>query len=509
MALTTLATRWTPDVFWTLPANLEPVKSLATRWTPDVYWRSPVGVDSAAPVITSDVSPGSIAPTQIVQITAADAGGIYAAAGIVHFSVFVIDTHSGNEELAYDVRSSVDYDVGPAYDTDTLVTPNANGFTVSVRRNDGVRAGWPWSGFTIVAVAVDRSGNTTRQTFAYTVSPNYETAAAVAFTPAAPATIGYAASVTVEVTETAPDSIANVRLFANFTSGADELIFDGAPGAGAQSGYSVVQGAISGGWSWQISRTGGWKGNFTLEARVRTLNPVSPDSSASGVYTVTPASSPAIVFNPVSGSSFEHDTATPVSVDVTDAAAVSGVKIYTVGTTRSELVFDAAPGGSPQIGFAIVQTLISGGRRYAITRTGGWLEDFALVVYGTNTNGLTANAQASYTLLTYPEGGVDTTPPETSNPQPPPGTVITTSTPLSIDVTDESGEFRRVLIAVVLTGLCELAWDGDAWLGNYAGGGCTRTPISGGFRFTVLRDGGWPSSPTLRVFAFDQGGNEV
>lgn len=92
---------------------------------------------------------------------------------------------------------------------------------------------------------------------------------------------------------------------------------------------------------------------------------------------------------------------------------------------------------------------------------------------------------------------------------PAPGTPISSTTPVSVDVLDDSGAFRRVLLAVELEGLTELAWDGEQWLGHYAGGGSSREPIAGGFHFTVLRDSGWTSSPTLRVFAVDRSGNEA
>lgn len=61
-----------------------------------------------------------------------------------------------------------------------------------------------------------------------------------------------------------------------------------------------------------------------------------------------------------------------------------------------------------------------------------------------------------------------------------------------------------------LAGVTELCWDGDGFVGHYAAGTCLRTPITDGFRFTVLRDGtGWPAGPILRAFAFDLSGNEA
>lgn len=108
----------------------------------------------------------------------------------------------------------------------------------------------------------------------------------------------------------------------------------------------------------------------------------------------------------------------------------------------------------------------------------------------------------------------DVTSPVIGNVSPAPGTPITSTTPLVLEVTDDSGALRRVLLtatysAGALTGVTELLFDGDAFVGHYVGGRSGREPIPGGFRFTLLRDTGWPASPTIRVFAFDRSGNEI
>ena len=45
-------------------------------------------------------------------------------------------------------------------------------------------------------------------------------------------------------------------------------------------------------------------------------------------------------------------------------------------------------------------------------------------------------------------------------------------------------------------------WRGPNWLKG-------RTMIAGGFRYTVLRTGGWPGAPTIQTFAIDRAGNEA
>jgi hypothetical protein len=508
MALTTLEVRWSPLTFWTLSSNLDPVRTLEARWSPLTFWRSPLAADVTAPSVTADIAAGDIAHDQMIRISCADLGGTFSnPSGVAHLVVWVIDP-DGNAELVADVRSVGSLDIGQQYDGAATVGASGNGFFVDVLRADPVRSGWPWASFTLKAVAVDGSGNETTFTRAYTVSPDYETAPVRTFTPASLSTIDYTDALQLDVTETAPDEIANVLIVAGFTD-RSEVVFDGEPGSGNSfDGYSVVESSPGGAKRWVIERDGGWPTNVSLFVVTTTLNPRTPTTSSVASYTVTPPEDPTIVFDPATGASFDYDTATPIEVEVTDPAGVTNVRIYVVGATRAELVYDDAPGGTEQPGYTVVQTVITDGRRYAIERVDGWLEDFSLFVIADNAAGESDTEVASYTLDTLPSPG-DSVPPVTTNVTPTPGTPIDVDQAVSVDVTDDTGLFRRVLIAVELEGQTELAWDGDTWLGHYADGGSVRDPIASGFRFTVLRDGGWPSSPTLRVFAFDQGGNEV
>lgn len=352
-------------------------------------------------------------------------------------------------------------------------------------------------------------------------SPSYRDTSppSIAFLTA-PGVIDPGDSLTVRITDAGgfvddPAGLSSITVYAEHAGGLELVavirLVDGAVDTvDVNDPYSaglVVTPLGAEGFDVEVERTGGWPWDVTLHATVadRSGNP----AHGSAAYTLSSApSAPTVGFDPASGASFAYDTATPVRVDVLDAGTVAAVRIIMLGSTRAELVFDDAPGQPAEPGYTIVQSAIPGGRRFDIERVDGWLEDFVLVVEATNAAGLSASDSASYTLTSLPTGG-DLVPPISTNIQPPAGTPITASTPVSVDVTDDSGLFRRVLIAVELRGLTELAWDGDQWLGHYAGGDSIRSPITGGFRFVVLRDGGWTSSPTLRVFAFDQGGNEV
>lgn len=92
---------------------------------------------------------------------------------------------------------------------------------------------------------------------------------------------------------------------------------------------------------------------------------------------------------------------------------------------------------------------------------------------------------------------------------PTPGSTITTTTPFVVEVTDDSGAFRRVILTVQYerSGVVEVVHDGDGFKGHYASSS-SRSLISGGWRYNILRAGGWTSSPTFEVYAIDRQGNE-
>lgn len=99
--------------------------------------------------------------------------------------------------------------------------------------------------------------------------------------------------------------------------------------------------------------------------------------------------------------------------------------------------------------------------------------------------------------------------PVVGNFDPPQSTTINTNTPVNFDVTDDEGLFRRVIIhASFPDGTEEVVHDGGSFRGHYQAGNSSRVIISGGYRYTLLRAGGWPGNPTIRAFAIDQAGNE-
>jgi len=109
-----------------------------------------------------------------------------------------------------------------------------------------------------------------------------------------------------------------------------------------------------------------------------------------------------------------------------------------------------------------------------------------------------------------PPPPVDTTAPVVGNFSPPAGTPIAKLTPITFEVTEDSGDFQRIFVVAFFptTGLVEVIHDGDGFRGFYAANSA-RAMIAGGFRYTVLRSGGWLGAPTIQTFAVDRSGNEA
>ena len=105
-------------------------------------------------------------------------------------------------------------------------------------------------------------------------------------------------------------------------------------------------------------------------------------------------------------------------------------------------------------------------------------------------------------------GGPDAVPPSITNILPSPGTPIYATSSVQLDVTDNLGLFRRViLLAKFLDGTYEVVFDGDAFSPKYPTSAVTT--ITNGYRFVLRRAEGWlPGGPTLVAFAYDQSGNE-
>lgn len=99
----------------------------------------------------------------------------------------------------------------------------------------------------------------------------------------------------------------------------------------------------------------------------------------------------------------------------------------------------------------------------------------------------------------------DATPPAVSNFNPTSASTIVAASSVAFDVTDLGSHLIQIVTAVHSDGTAEIVWDG-AFRGRFATS--TRGSITNGFRFSVVRTGGWPAAGlTIRVIAIDEGGN--
>ena len=328
-----------------------------------------------------------------------------------------------------------------------------------------------------------------------------------------PGVIGRSTTISFQITDAVlPKS--GVALAAVLAVFADrrEVVYDGSSFLAPYTGSSTTP--IADGASFSIARTGGWnRGAFTL----RILAVDGGGNALTGDYTWSvspdPDAAPAISYTPASGNIAPSGS---IFVDVTEDEGAIGL-----ATTKIEIVFDgvvdhvelardaAASSGSATTPYVATISSITDGYRYTLSRTGGWSDDFRVRTTSTDRDG-NATTTTSALFTRFPAvAPVDTTPPVIANMTPTPGTLLQPTDPISFDVTDNTGLFRRVMVAVFFpsTGITELVHDGDGFLGFFATSS-SRALIAGGFRFTLLRVGGWLSSPTVRVFPIDRSGNE-
>lgn len=82
-------------------------------------------------------------------------------------------------------------------------------------------------------------------------------------------------------------------------------------------------------------------------------------------------------------------------------------------------------------------------------------------------------------------------------------TLASKSTALVVDVTDASSLKRVIIFASFSAGANpEMVYDGTNWTSAYDASSA-RSSISGGYRYSIVRDAGWRTNPTIYVYALD------
>jgi hypothetical protein len=210
-----------------------------------------------------------------------------------------------------------------------------------------------------------------------------------------------------------------------------------------------------------------------------------------------PPAPPPVLSTPVIGNWTPNPTSqiaasTAVGFDVTDTHGLRTVIVYAATGNGAEVVYDEDAFVSPYAAGSST-TPITNGLRFRVVRDGGWVTSPRLTVVAVNTDGIEATGGA---------------PPTVSNWTPAAGTQITATTPIGFDVTDVAGLAQVIVYAAAAGGTTEQAFNGTAFTANY-GAASTRTAIAGGFRFRIVRDGGWTVAPQITVAAVNVNGIEA
>jgi hypothetical protein len=218
-------------------------------------------------------------------------------------------------------------------------------------------------------------------------------------------------------------------------------------------------------------------------------------------------------FDPVIGSwspsvGSTVDRGDPIAFEVTDPDGNLARVIVTVEFPWGSEVIHNGDGFSPAYDDGSTRTAIANGYAFSLERDVGWGGPAMTIgIYAADTTGQEATP-TSYAFTVSDPVLPDTIAPEVENVSPTEGTPIARTDPIFFDVTDDSGAFRRIIVAADFAdGSSEVVHDGDNFTARYAQTSA-REPIAGGFRYRVRRTGGWPYGPSVRAFAYDPSGNE-
>jgi hypothetical protein len=109
-------------------------------------------------------------------------------------------------------------------------------------------------------------------------------------------------------------------------------------------------------------------------------------------------------------------------------------------------------------------------------------------------------------IVALSSGDPDVTNPVVDNYSPAIGSTLNEADPIFFDVTDNSGQFASIIIAIKQGDATEVVHDGTDFLEPYddlSG----RSNIAEGFRYRIRRSGGWVDRVVQSAFVVDAAGN--
>jgi hypothetical protein len=223
-----------------------------------------------------------------------------------------------------------------------------------------------------------------------------------------------------------------------------------------------------------------------------------PGAVVSAPFNLAPPPPPPVVLSTPAIGNWTPDptsqitASTAVGFDVTDTHGLRTVIVYAATGNGAEVVYDEDAFVSPFVAGSAT-TPIANGLRFRVVREGGWVTSPRLTVVAVNTDGIEATGGAS---------------PVVGNWTPAAGTQITATTAIGFEVTDAAGLAQVIVYAAAANGTTEQAFNGTAFTANYDAASA-RTTIPGGFRFSIVRNGGWTVAPQITVAAVNVNGIEA
>lgn len=328
-----------------------------------------------------------------------------------------------------------------------------------------------------------------------------------AFTPTTGSSIARADTIAVDIED--ETALEHVGIAAELADGSVLQVYDGAAFVGPFAASSTLVGD-----TYTIEHDApGWPSS-TVALSVVAVDTSGNSATATGSFTITdPPAAPTV--GPFSPSDGGNTTRTgTVTIDVTDDEGRTAIALVTIAVTLSDGSVLTAYNGAAFPGALAAgssRSNITNGYRYTLVHASpGWASStLAYRITAVDTQGRITTHTSYNLVVTDPPAPVvpDTTAPVVTFTLAD-GTEIGRNTAVPIDVTDETG-LAAVVVMVLYpaTGDYEVAHDGTAFAPRFVSKS-TRTSITDGYRFSLVRAGGWPSPPTVKVLPLDTSANE-
>jgi hypothetical protein len=302
----------------------------------------------------------------------------------------------------------------------------------------------------------------------------------------------------VVVTATDNVAVSAVTISAEYADGTVVTVWDGTAFVGA-----FATGSTQVGSTWTIEHDDpGWPSS-SVAIHVLAVDSSGNTETASASYTVTdPPAAPVIAdWTPAAvpvarGDGVEFTVTCPDGFDYITVSALladgSTVVVYDGAAFGGQVDDDSATEGSTVRAFHVEYNGV------------GWTQNYTLQVKAKSALGPTASATQAYVLTDPPSA--DATPPTVTLLSHAPGDAIGANDAVRLRVTDPGG-LKRVKLFVQMGDEQYVIHNGYSFRPRYAQGS-TRSAVTNGYEFVLLRSGGWFAAPTFEVHATDLAGNE-